>query len=84
MYRMKTVIMNLYVHSDAYDTSDPSMTLTVLSRIGGVQYPDLYWCCSFSTGYKHKPVRFGATNRSIGSKFRTAYKEGVEIHLYEQ
>lgn len=81
---MKTVVIDLWAHSDCYDTSDSSMTLTVMSRIGNIHYPDLYWCCSFSMGYKNKPVTFGATNRSIGSRFKTTYKEGVEIHLYER
>ena len=57
-----------------------------MSRIGEMNYPDLYWCCSFSIGFKDKSVKFGGTNRSIGSRFVTTYnkEEGIEIHLYEQ
>lgn len=84
---MKTVVIDLLAHSDCYyDLSDSSVTLIVMSRIGEKQYADLYWCCSFSIGFKDKSVKFGGTNRSIGSRFVTAYnkEKGIEIHLYEQ
>lgn len=69
---MKTVVIDMCAHSDCYDTSDLSTTLTVTSSMRCVHYPDIYWCCSYSIGYKNKPIRFGATNRSIGSRFVTA------------
>ena len=84
---MKTVVIDLLAHSDCYyDLSDSSVTLTVMSRIGEMHYPDLYWCCSFSIGFKDKSIKFGGTNRSIGSRFVTTYnkEEGIEINLYER
>lgn len=69
---MKTVVIDLSTHcSYWYAEADflPYMTLSVKSMVRG----NLYWCCSFSRGYKNKTVEFGGTDRSIRSpRFTTA------------
>lgn len=67
---MKTVVIDLSAHcSYWYAEADflPYMTLSVDSMVHG----NLYWCYSFSIGFKNKSVKFGGTNRSISPRFTT-------------